>query len=262
MASIKSAIRLFFFIVLTLLLLPLQIFMHICFRNSAGAFIVPQLWHRNVCRLYGIKIKVQGVPQQDGSVLFVGNHVSYLDIPVITSITPVRFIAKKEVKSWPLFGLLATIQQTFFIDRSRMAAAQEKEKLAKTIARGGRFLLFPEGTSSNGTQVLPFKPAAFAMLCDDELTQKPAIQPFSIKIAAVNGAPPTSQDEYDIYAWHGDMDLAPHLWTLGKQREVIIEVIFHESFTLPATPERKALALQCQRIVAAPYNNKNFKVAA
>ena len=135
MASIKSAIRLFFFIVLTLLLLPLQIFMHICFRNSAAAFIVPQLWHRNVCRLYGIKIKVQGVPHQDGSVLFVGNHVSYLDIPVITSITPVRFIAKKEVKSWPLFGLLATIQQTFFILIENLLSQKKCSRLKRRRKR-------------------------------------------------------------------------------------------------------------------------------
>ena len=261
MASMTSAIKLLAFIFITLILLPLQIIIRL-FASGQAAFVIPRLWHKLVCAIYGIRISAQGTPSQSQHVLFVGNHISYLDIPVISSLMPVRFIAKKDVASWPVFGFLAKLQQTYVIDRSRMAAAQEKAQLSQTIMTGGRFLVFPEGTSSDGSQVLPFKSAAFSMLFDDALTDKPLIQPISVVIKQVNGAPPTTQTQRDVYAWHGDMDLAPHLWALGKQRRVDIAVIFHDSFNIAEGLDRKALAYKCHEVVAAPYNNKNFKVAA
>lgn len=261
MQIITSIIKLLIFFLITIVLLPIQVIVAF-FSKGTAAYVIPKLWHKCVCKIYGIRVHVSGTPYKGSSVFFVGNHVSYLDIPVISSKIPVRFVAKKEVASWPLFGLLAKLQNTYFIDRAPMAAANEQKRLAAAIRHGGRFLIFPEGTSSNGTQVLPFKSAAFSMLFADGVTNKPIIQPFSIVIEAVNGRTPDTAAAFDIYAWHGDMDLAPHLWYLGKQRGVDIALIFHEPFEISDDSDRKSLALICEQQVALPYLNKNYKVAA
>src|SRR6185437_8740753 len=107
----------------------------------------PHRYHKFLCKLFGIRVTVIGTPVQDKGVLMIGNHTSYFDILVLSSAAKVSFVAKSEVQTWPFFSTLARLQQTVFVERTRRSQ------------QGDALILFPEGTSSDGNCVLPFKSA-------------------------------------------------------------------------------------------------------
>ena len=120
--------------------------------------LIPVVYHRAICRLLGVRIRIVGNPPRRGPVLLVANHVSWLDICVLTALAPVVFVAKREVATWPLFGLLAKLQRSVFIDRTRRAATRDTNaEIAARLAEGDPVVLFAEGTSSDGNRVLPFR---------------------------------------------------------------------------------------------------------
>jgi len=112
-------------------------------------------WHRGCCAIFGLEIRVHGEPVRDGGTLYVGNHVSYLDIVVLGSVLNVPFVAKREVAGWPLIGLIGKLGQTMFIDRKAARNAGQRDAVAARLGAGERLILFPEGTSSSGDRVLP-----------------------------------------------------------------------------------------------------------
>tara|TARA_B100001179_G_C18593522_1_gene405929 strand:- start:1377 stop:1943 length:567 start_codon:yes stop_codon:yes gene_type:complete len=187
---------------------------------------------------------------QSASCLYVSNHISYLDIPVIGSVLKASFVAKEEVRNWPVFGFLSTLQQTAFIKRNRSAASEGTSELNNFLKDGKNLILFPEGTTSNGTEVLPFKSSFFQVATTGNVQH---VQPFTVKINQVNGIEPVIQSDYDIYAWHGDMDLAPHLWKFAKSKGAVIDLVFHDSLTLSANSDRKTLCNHSYEKVKSPY---------
>jgi 1-acyl-sn-glycerol-3-phosphate acyltransferase len=123
----------------------------------------PYLYHRAVTKLLGIQLRVSGKPVADQGCLVAVNHVSWLDIPILSAVTPLSFIAKREVASWPFFGTLARLQRSVFIDRERrQRAAASRTEMMTRLAERDTLVLFAEGTSSDGIRVLPFKSAFFA----------------------------------------------------------------------------------------------------
>ncbi|MCD8525686.1 MAG: 1-acyl-sn-glycerol-3-phosphate acyltransferase [Alphaproteobacteria bacterium] len=215
------------------------------------AYILPRLWHKLICRTFGIKIVVQGTPHTQSQTVFVGNHLSYLDIPVIGSVLKTSFVSKKEVANWPVFGYLAKLQQTGFIDRSRSAALNERSAIGAMMREGKNLVIFPEGTSTDGREVLPFKSSLFSLMLQDE---QPGliIQPFTIRMELVDGQVPETQDTRDIYSWHRDMDteLPVHLWRFAFSRGAVITLAFHTPFAANSYSDRKELAKICQKQVA------------
>ena len=108
--------------------------------------------------MFGLRIEVNGRLARDAPVLVLANHVSWLDISVIGSLGPLSFVAKSEVERWPVVGLFARLQRTVFIDRARRAhTAEVNATVARRLAGGDIIVLFPEGTSSDGNRVLPFR---------------------------------------------------------------------------------------------------------
>ena len=144
--------------VLTLVLIPFQwlsVRLKLPTRRS-----IPVFYHGIVHSLLGVRIKVIGERMREHPLLIVSNHVSWLDISVITALAPVVFVAKREVASWPLFGLLAKLQRSVFVDRSRRHKTREvNSEIAQRLAEGDPVVLFGEGTSSDGNRVLPFRTA-------------------------------------------------------------------------------------------------------
>ena len=124
---------------------------------------LPRFYHRVCCRLLGIHVQAQGLVSRDQPVLFVANHASYLDIVVLGSLIPGSFVAKAEIAGWPLFGLLAKLQRTVFIDRRGSRAADHRDDIGARLEAGDNLILFPEGTSSDGNRVMPFKSALFSV---------------------------------------------------------------------------------------------------
>jgi len=124
-------------------------------------------WCRLFCRLYGIRVSTAGAPLAAAPALIASNHVSWLDIVVIASQWPVAFLSKSEVARWPLVGGVATGLGTLYIQRgARQAAVRTQEAMVARLHRGQRILFFPEGTTSDGSGVLPFRPRLYQSAID------------------------------------------------------------------------------------------------
>ena len=248
MAGIMAIWKFSCFFFWSILLIPPQMLVMLFSRGKA-AFILPTIWQRLICRAFALEVEVTGIPVQDARTIYVGNHISYLDIPVIAGILPASFVAKAEVASWPVFGFLAKLQQTAFINRSRKAVAHEKTALSALLAKGKSLIIFPEGTSSDGRTVLPFRSSLFGLALDDPI--RPTIQTFTLELVSVNGHPVTSQEDRDLYAWHGDMTLMPHFWSFAKSHGAKVRLHFHPPLQVQQVNDRKELASLCHKQVAS-----------
>ena len=235
-------------IALTLVLTPFQLAAVVTGSRLAGD--IPRLYHRIACRLIGLTVSVVGRPVTDRPVLYVSNHVSWLDIPLIGKLLRVSFVAKREVASWPGFGHLARMQRSVFIDRTRRTATgHHNRELKHRLKSGDNLLLFAEGTSSDGRLVLPFKTALFgvAEMARDEALM---IQPVTIRYTGINGMP-LARSQRPWLGWYGDMDLVPHFWRVMGLGRIGAEVHFHEPVPASRFESRKALALYCHDCVAS-----------
>ena len=205
----------------------------------------PRFYHRTCCRILGLKVRRIGRPATARPVLFAANHVSYLDITVLGSLLPASFIAKHEVRGWPLFGWLARLQRSVFVDRRVRSTAQQRDEIAGRLAAKDALILFPEGTSGDGNRVLPFKSALFSVADGVPL----AVQPVSIAYTRLDGMP-IGRYLRPLFAWYGAMAMAPHLWTVMGLGTIEVVVEFHPPTTLADCGSRKALAFYCrERIV-------------
>lgn len=208
-------------------------------------------WYHRMCRpLIGLEVEVRGAPSPTTPTLFVSNHSSYLDIPVLASVIPVSFVAKTEVGTWPFFSWLAKLQQTVFIDRTAKRESQRQaDSIASRLQAGDNLVLFPEGTSSDGNRTLPFKTALFAV-ASTRIGEAPlTVQPVSVTATHLDGLP-LGHVWRALYAWYGDMELPPHLWQACCAGKIRVLVEFHRPVTLEEFSSRKALADHCWREVA------------
>ncbi len=238
-----ASLRLFVYLGWTAILLPVQI--------AAVALPgrlkerLPRFYHRSLWLPIGIDVRVHGAPNVTRPTLFVVNHSSYLDITVLGGLIEGCFVAKREVAGWPLFGLLAKLQRTAFVERRRGATANERDHIARRLAGGDNLILFPEGTSNDGNRVLPFKSALFAAL---HASADLPIQPVSIGYSRLDGMP-LGRALRPFVAWYGDMDLAPHLFTLLGLGRMTVDVTFHAPVTAGDFSTRKDLARHCHEVV-------------
>ena len=156
MTTLRALGILIIFVVVTFALLPVQ-WVAIKLRLPLRR-ILPHRYHRFVCRLFGIRISVAGAPAV-GSVLMATNHTGWLDIPILSAVWPVSFVAKAEVNRWPFFGTLARMQRSVFVRRERAQSLANRESIRQRLLQGDALVIFPEGTSSDGNRVLPFRSA-------------------------------------------------------------------------------------------------------
>jgi 1-acyl-sn-glycerol-3-phosphate acyltransferase len=251
--SVRAATILLVFLLVTIVLIPWQ--------ETAVRFKLkrrktfPNRYHRFLCRLFGIRVTVLGRPIQSRGVLMVANHTSYFDILVFSAAARISFVAKHEVARWPLFGTLARLQETVFIERAKRSQTVEaRDLMRKRLLEGDALVLFPEGTSDDGNRVLPFKSALLGA-AELELgtdaqgrVRHVPIQPVSIAYVGLHGLP-MSRDMRPLIAWYGDMDLVPHLWEALRTGPFEVVVEFHESLTLDQEASRKALACAAEASV-------------
>src|SRR5947209_4361666 len=168
-----------------------------------------QRWSRFACRVLGIRVTRRGSMPQSG--LLVCNHLSYLDVVVLSSIGPCVFVAKRDVAAWPLFGWLAHAAGTIFVDRERRLASAAVVDLVRDAITGGLLVvLFPEGTSSDGSTVLPFKSSLLESAVQLHCPVAAAAIEYSLDDGSVAN---------EVCYWR-DMTLLPHLLNLFFKREV------------------------------------------
>ncbi|HOO82227.1 MAG TPA: lysophospholipid acyltransferase family protein [Alphaproteobacteria bacterium] len=195
---------------------------------------------------------MQGKPYTDSQVIYVSNHISYLDIPALASVICYgSFVAKKDVASWPVFGYLSKLQQTAFVSRSREDARKGANALAEMLKDGKNLIIFPEGTSTDGREVVPFKSSLFSIMLQKD-AQNLVIQPVSIEVVSSNGRAPKTQEERDLYAWHRDMDteLPEHLWRFAKTSGAVLNIKFYDIVRANDFSDRKTLAKVCHETVS------------
>ncbi len=207
---------------------------------------IPPLYHRLVCRILGVRIKTIGRRADVEPLLIVANHMSWLDISVITAVAPVVFVAKREVAAWPVFGLLARLQRSVFVDRTRRRKTLDvNSEIARRLAEGDAVLLFAEGTSSDGSRVLAFRTALIGSARDaiagTGCVKRVWIQPLSIAYTALLGLP-LARPNRSAVAWYGRAALLPHLRQLVAYGAIDVTVSWGDPVAYDESSDRKTVA--------------------
>jgi lyso-ornithine lipid O-acyltransferase len=211
-------------------------------------------FHMLLCGALGLKQVLHGAPRASGATLFVANHLSWLDIPALGATLGGAFVAKAEVGRWPVIGTLAGLQPTIFVDRSaRSGVRGQAGTIRQQLAAGTDVILFPEGTSSDGRTVLPFKPA---LLDAVRGLRGVAVQPVTIRYRRLGGIPVTRRTR-PLLAWFGDMALLPHLWDLVGEGAIDVDIRLHPAIRVDGAFDRKRLGEACHRAVAAGYHRRS-----
>lgn len=245
----RVILRILVFIGITLSLAPFQCIFSFVPRLRD---VLPRTFHRLILKLMGVRVRVHGGLPEKGT-LMVSNHVSWFDIVSIGSLIPVSFVAKKEVKTWPLFGQLANLQRTVFVDRRPgRHTAHTSNQLADRLAAGDRLVLFAEGTTTDGTRLLPFKSSLFASVERAALAPAKKRRPSDIKVQPMTVTFSESHNmvmgrrQRGKFAWVGDEALAPHLLFMLLRSCVVIDIVFHAPLRGDDMRDRKTMARASQ----------------
>ena len=251
----RAFLRIVVYAAMTLVLIPVQALL-VLLRLHGPSRWLPVYYHRAVCWVLGLKVEQRGQISSAHPTLFVSNHVSYLDIEVLGSLIAGSFVAKAEVATWPFFSVLAKLQRTVFVDRRIASTRGNADEMLQRLGHGDNLILFPEGTSGDGTRVLGFRSSLLAVA---QLTKngKPiTVQPVSITYVRLDGIP-LGRHWRPFYAWYGDMSLAPHLWQMAGLGEVLVMVNFHEPTDLAQFADRKKLTEHCQKVIGEALADSN-----
>ena len=200
-------------------------------------------YYRVLRALLRVHVRVVGEPIRDRPVLFVSNHISWVDIIVIGSLAPIAYVAKSEVGNWPLVGATARMQRTVFVDRKRRQQTGDAiGDIVERLASGTSVVLFAEGTSSDGNRVLPFRSALVGAVKEAGVRAKQGvlIQPMSICYTRLNGVPMGRQHRPTV-AWYGDLDFMPHIKALIECGAIDAVVSYGEPVAADGTSDRKAM---------------------
>jgi 1-acyl-sn-glycerol-3-phosphate acyltransferase len=203
-------------------------------------------YHRVLCWLIGLKVQVVGKVSDKPATLFLPNHSSWLDILVLGSVLRASFVSKSEVGEWPVVGIIAKLGRTVFVSRRRSSTVlREADTMRERLQAGDSLILFAEGTSNDGTRVLPFRSAFLAAAVDSK-----AVQPVSLVYDRLGGLPACRRDR-PLFAWYGDMDIASHFWRIARRSGARATVLLHEPADPANLPDRKILTAAVSDVVAA-----------
>jgi 1-acyl-sn-glycerol-3-phosphate acyltransferase len=210
-----------------------------------------------VCRLLGVRVRVIGprlrkAAREGRPIVYVCNHSSWVDVPVLGGRLNACFIAKEEVSRWPLIAWIARLGRTVFVRRQRASTGRERDEMRARLAAGDSLFLFPEGTTSDGSRVLPFR-SSFFSVAELPVTadrRPPLVQPVSVvydRLAYL----PAGRATRPLFAWYGDMDIGSHFWRLAQHRGLRATVLLHPPLDPAVFGSRKALAQAAWTAVAA-----------
>ena len=250
MRRLRVARRLLVILAWTLFAMPIQALFIVLPGRPKVAFA--RLYWAGFSRLLGLQVRVIGTVSRATAgrrMVFVSNHSSWVDVPVLGGVLDGCFVAKGEVAGWPVVGTIARLGRSVFVTRQRGSTGRELGDMLGRLRAGDNLILFPEGTSSDGSRVLRFRSAFFAMASAAGGRQPPLIQPVSIVYDRLGGLP-TRRSSRPVFAWYGDMDIASHFWRLGQHSGLRVTVILHAPLDPARFADRKALSHTVWRIVA------------
>lgn len=238
--SLAMVILLLAFWIARLLELPFR-------RRGLSGFVI---WFACVMSnwLCGITVETVGAPMEKPGA-WVCNHSSWLDIFVLRSAGQMFFVAKSEVRGWPVLGFIADQTGTMFIERKRTEAKRQEKMFFERLDRGDRLCFFPEGTSTDGLRVLPFKSTLFNVFMTPAMVEVAWIQPVTVFYEA----PPARRSSF--YGWWDTIGFGEHLMNvLAKSRGGRAKVIFHKAVRAADFPDRKALSLYCEEEIRRAHD--------
>ncbi|EKF19430.1 lysophospholipid acyltransferase family protein [Nitratireductor pacificus] len=210
---------------------------------------IPRLWHRMTLRVLGVRLEVEGAAVADRPLLIAANHVSWLDILVLGSLDGVHFIAKSEMRHWPVLGTFARQQRSVFVERERRRASPDQAReIAERLADGDPMVLFAEGTTGDGNRLLPFNSTLFSaaqMALAGSQTGQVTVQPVALAYTRKGGLRLDRRERAQI-AWIGDTDLVPHLRSVFAARPLDVSVRYGDPIPFAAQGDRKTVARQAE----------------
>jgi 1-acyl-sn-glycerol-3-phosphate acyltransferase len=247
-----------FFLVIAILAAPVALILGSTNHRKLITFFT-RIWANWNNFVLGIKVKlINGDLIEKGQNYFIiGNHLSYLDAILVSCKKPGLFVGKSEVKYWPLLGQLAWLGGTIFVDRSQKGPTANRPyigQIANYLKKGLTILVFPEGTSSNGEGVLPFKKAIFS----SPILAKTPILPITLRYTSVNKQP-FGLENCDLVTWHSDMTFVDHFWGVLNLKGFEVEVVINPPLVEKPIdvdnvfPQAKALSVKAHDVIEKTY---------
>jgi lyso-ornithine lipid O-acyltransferase len=231
-----------------LLLLPLQLLSWKL--KLPTARLLPIAFHRAVARIIGLRVRVIGAPSADRPMLILANHVSWLDIVALGTVMPLSFVAKSEIGAWPVFGLMARLQRSVFVDRNRKGdTSRVNTEIAERLKEGDPIVLFAESTTSDGNRILPFRSAlvgaAQEAILSGGVGTHVCLQPVALAYNGSDGLPTGRMGRARI-GWYGDMEMLPHLAGILRGGALDVEVRFGQPVAFDQGSDRKGATKQAE----------------
>jgi lyso-ornithine lipid O-acyltransferase len=230
------AARLGVILLWTLMAMPLQAVM-LLFPGPGKQWFAMVYW-RGVARALGLRVSVIGNLEEHRPVLFIANHSSWLDIVALGTVLPGCFVAKADIAKWPFVSWVARLGRTVFVTRNRASIGREQDVLSERLAAGDNIILFPEGTTSDGTRVLPFASSFLALA---SAPAKPWVQPVTLVYDRLDGLPVRRGDRPGI-SWYGDMDMASHYNGVGRRCSLHATIVLDSAIAPGTFTNRKTLS--------------------
>ena len=260
MIRIIRLLRIFF---ASAIFIPLSLIINILLINKGLRLKILSSLNRDfaasIRHILGIKVNIQGnMPMKNVTGSFIiSNHLSYIDGFVLGSIFKVIYISKKQVRSWPFFGIIARLGATVFIDRSRKdLSIFYVGEIKNLLSSGINILLFPEGTSTNGRQLLPFQPIFFS----SPIQAKAEILPVNIFYTHLNGRN-IAKEEKDKLHWYGQVPFHRHLWQVLSIKSMGVKLVIHNKIKAAEYENnalaRHSLALRAHDTISSKYPKTN-----
>ncbi|MFZ4628273.1 MAG: lysophospholipid acyltransferase family protein [Blastocatellia bacterium] len=219
--------------------------------------IASWVWCRFVVWTLGIRWRIEGqewrrsVPR---ATLIVSNHLSYLDVVLIGSLSPTIFVAKQEVAGWPLLGWLVQLGGTLFLERGSTASSVQCLYRASRLLRSGQSVaVFPEGTTSEGRELSTFHPFFLAAA----IRSRREILPLTLRVDSIEGQE-VGEDGARAFSWVGDDDFLPHFWNLLTLREVEVRVVVHAPLLVSRQDRAARLAPQVAALIEGPLDREQW----
>ena len=209
---------------------------------------------RRVLRLFNVDLSIHGYNPQlmlQKNFLLVSNHMSYIDILVLSSVQPCVFVTSVDLGESFFLGPMAEMGGSIFVERrNRRHIGRDLGIMADTLRAGHHVVIYPEGTSSNGEGVLPFKKSLLMSAIEAGVD----VMPMTIKYKEIDGEP-FAEHNRDRLCWYGDMDFFPHFLGLMKVKHVKVELHFHDPISVTKESSRHEIADQCYRVISESYGH-------
>jgi lyso-ornithine lipid O-acyltransferase len=211
---------------------------------------IPCLYHRMCLWLLDVRVEVRGAIAIERPLLLVVNHSSWLDHLILSSRLPLMFIAKSEIAGWPVFGLLAKLQRSVFVDRARRQSTGDvNREIASRLTSGDPVVLYGEGTTGDGNFVLPFRSALLGAMRETMGEGECGyLQPVSIAYTHLQGLPMGRQHR-PVAAWHGNVDLLKHIARVLRIGAIDAVVTLGAPVAVKPNMDRKLIAKDLERSV-------------